>query len=82
MRGPGDLDPAFKEFKLSSVGGVHIVSSSMLFNFRPRLAELSLATKIPAICKFRELVKVGCLAAMGSCWQTYTRSPPTRSQRS
>lgn len=65
VRGPDDLDPAFKALKSSSVGGVHIVSSSMLFNFRPRLAELSLATRIPAICQFREMVEVGCLASYG-----------------
>lgn len=65
VRGPDDLDPAFKALMSSSVGGVHIVSSSMLFNFRPRLAELSLATRIPAICQFREMVEVGCLASYG-----------------
>jgi ABC-type uncharacterized transport system substrate-binding protein len=65
VRGANDLEPAFQAFKASGVGGVNIVSSSMLFNFRPRLGELSLAAKIPAICQFREMVEVGCLASYG-----------------
>jgi putative ABC transport system substrate-binding protein len=63
--GPNDLEPAFQKFKANSVEGVNIASSSMLFNLRPRLGELSLTTKIPAICQFREMVEVGCLASYG-----------------
>jgi putative tryptophan/tyrosine transport system substrate-binding protein len=65
VRGPDDLEPAFQAFRASGVEGVNIVSSSMLFNFRPRLGELSLAAKIPVICQFREMVEVGCLASYG-----------------
>ena len=65
VRGPDDLEPAFQAFRAGSVGGVNIVSSSMLFNFRQRLGELSLAAKIPAICQFREMLEFGCLASYG-----------------
>jgi putative tryptophan/tyrosine transport system substrate-binding protein len=65
VRGPDDLEPAFQAFKASNVAGINIVSSSMLFNFRPRLGELSLAARIPVICQFREMVQVGCLASYG-----------------
>jgi putative tryptophan/tyrosine transport system substrate-binding protein len=65
VRGPDDLDAAFKEFKASSVAGINIVSSSLLFNLRPRLGELTLAAGIPAICQFREMVELGCLASYG-----------------
>jgi putative ABC transport system substrate-binding protein len=65
VRGPDDLEPAFQAFRTSSVGGVNIVSSSMLFNLRPRLGELSLAVKVPVICQFREMAEVGCLASYG-----------------
>ena len=37
----------------------------MLTSFRQRLGELSLAAKIPAICQFRNMVEVGCLASYG-----------------
>jgi ABC-type uncharacterized transport system substrate-binding protein len=65
VHGPDDLEPAFQMFKAASVAGINIVSSSMLFNFRPRLGELSLSARIPAICQFREMVEVGCLASYG-----------------
>ena len=37
----------------------------MLTSFRQRLGELNLAAKIPAICQFRNMVEVGCLATYG-----------------
>jgi len=65
VRGPDDLEPAFQKFKASSVAAINIVSSSLLFNLRPRLGELSLAATIPAMCQFREMVELGCLASYG-----------------
>jgi putative tryptophan/tyrosine transport system substrate-binding protein len=65
VRGPDDLEPAFQALKASGIAGINIVSSSMLFNLRPRLGELSLTNRIPAICQFREMVELGCLASYG-----------------
>jgi len=65
VRDPNDLEPAFQKFKSSSVAAINIVSSSLLFNLRHRLGELSLAARIPAICQFREMVELGCLASYG-----------------
>ena len=65
VRGPDDLEPAFQALKARGVAGINIVSSSMLFNLRPRLGELSLTNRIPAICQFREMVELGCLASYG-----------------
>jgi putative ABC transport system substrate-binding protein len=65
IRGPDDLEPAFQKFKASGVAAVNIVSSSMLFNFRPRLGELSLSNRMAAICQFREMVELGCIASYG-----------------
>jgi len=60
-----DLESAFQAFQAGRVEGVDIVSSAMLTSFRQRLGELSLAAKIPAICQFRNMVEVGCLASYG-----------------
>jgi putative tryptophan/tyrosine transport system substrate-binding protein len=65
IRGPDDLEPAFKALRTGGAEGVNIVSSAMLNGFRQRLGELSLATKIPAICQFRTMVEAGCLASYG-----------------
>jgi hypothetical protein len=40
-----------KKFKASSVAGINIVPSSLLFNLRPRLGELTLAAGIPDIAQ-------------------------------
>jgi len=65
IRGPGDLEPAFRTLRTGGAEGVNIVSSAMLTAFRRRLGELSLASKIPAICQWRNMVEAGCLASYG-----------------
>ena len=65
VRGANDLEPAFRALHAAGAEGVNIVSSAMLTSFRRRLGELSLATKIPAICQFGNMVEAGCLASYG-----------------
>jgi putative ABC transport system substrate-binding protein len=65
VRGPDDLEPAFRALRAGGADGVNVVSSAMLNSFRQRLGELSLAAKIPAICQFRIMVEAGCLASFG-----------------
>jgi putative ABC transport system substrate-binding protein len=65
IRGPDDLEPAFKALRAGGAEGVNIVSSAMLNGFRQQLGELSLATNVPAICQFRTMVEAGCLASYG-----------------
>src|SRR5262245_11060767 len=65
IHGFDDLEPAFNSLRTGGIEGVNIVSSAMLTGFRQRLGELSLATKIPAICQFRTMVEAGCLASYG-----------------
>jgi putative tryptophan/tyrosine transport system substrate-binding protein len=65
IHGPDDLEPAFQALRAGRAEGVNIVASAMLNGLRKRLGELSLATKIPAICQFRNGVEAGCLASYG-----------------
>jgi putative ABC transport system substrate-binding protein len=65
VRGPADLDRTFQVFREGHAEGVNIVSSAMLTSFRQRIGELSLATKIPAICQWRNMAEAGCLASYG-----------------
>src|SRR5262245_27494450 len=65
IRGPDDLEMAFQALRAGRADGVNVVSSAMLTALRKRLGELSLATKIPAICQFRNGVEAGCLASYG-----------------
>jgi putative ABC transport system substrate-binding protein len=65
VRGPDDLEPAFRAFRSTGVEGVDVVSSPVLNGLRRRLGELSVAAKIPAICQFRQMAEAGCLASYG-----------------
>ena len=65
VRRPDDLEGAFRALQTAGVDGVNILSSAMLFGLRPRLGELSLACKVPAICQSREMAETGCLASYG-----------------
>jgi putative ABC transport system substrate-binding protein len=65
IRGPDDLAPAFEALRTGRAEGVNIVASALLTGLRRQLGELSLATKIPAMCQFREGVAAGCLASYG-----------------
>jgi putative ABC transport system substrate-binding protein len=65
IRGPADLEPAFRAFQSSGAEGVNVVSSAMLTSFRQRLGELSIGAKVPAICQWQTMVEAGCLASYG-----------------
>jgi putative tryptophan/tyrosine transport system substrate-binding protein len=65
VRGPDDLASAFHAFQAGGADGVNVVASAMLNSLRQQIGELSLASKIPAICQFRAGVEVGCLASYG-----------------
>ena len=62
---PDDIEPAFRSFQADRAQAVNIVASAMLMGLRPRLGELSIRYKIPAICQWREMVQAGCLASYG-----------------
>jgi putative ABC transport system substrate-binding protein len=65
IRGAGDLEPAFRALESGRAEGVNVVSSAMLTSFRQRLGELSIASKIPAICQSKTMVEAGCFASYG-----------------
>lgn len=65
VRGPDDLEPAFRAFRTAGAEGVNIVSSPMLTALRRRLGELSVAAKVPAVCQWRNMMEAGCLASYG-----------------
>ena len=66
VRGPADLAPAFASLRAGGAEAINILSSAMLFGFREELGRLSLTHKLPAICEWREMAEVGCLASYGT----------------
>ena len=62
---PADISPAFSRLSSAGIEAVDILASPLLFSLRDRIAQLSIADRLPAICQFREMAKAGCLASYG-----------------
>jgi len=66
VRGPADLAPAFASYRASGAEAINVLNSPMLFSARAEVGRLSLTHKLPAICEWREMAEVGCLASYGT----------------
>jgi putative ABC transport system substrate-binding protein len=66
VRGLADLAPAFASFLADGAEAVNILASPFLMSFREELGRLSLSSKLPAMCEWREMAEAGCLAAYGT----------------
>jgi putative tryptophan/tyrosine transport system substrate-binding protein len=66
VRGLTDLAPAFASFRADGAEAVNILASPLLMSFREELGRLSLSSKLPAMCEWREMAEVGCVAAYGT----------------
>jgi ABC-type uncharacterized transport system substrate-binding protein len=65
IRVPADLAPAFTSLRAGGAEAVDVLSSPMLFGSREELGRLSMTHKLPAICEWREMAEMGCLASYG-----------------
>jgi putative ABC transport system substrate-binding protein len=65
LRVPTDLAPAFASFRTGGAEAINVLSAPMLFGLREELGRLSLTHKLPAICEWREMAEVGCVASYG-----------------
>jgi len=59
VRGPGELDRVFSAMKKGRAGALIVESSSMLFPWRARLAELALKNGLPTMFAQREYAEAG-----------------------
>jgi len=59
VRGPGELDRAFSAMKEARAGALIVESSSMLFPWRARLADLALKNGLPTMFAQREYAEAG-----------------------
>jgi len=65
IRLPTDLAPAFASLRAGGAKAINVLGSPMLFGSREELGRLSLTYKLPAICEWREMAEMGCLASYG-----------------
>ena len=64
-RTPGEFDAAFDAMRREGVGAVIVRADPMFFGQRQRLAELAVASRLPAIFERREYAEAGGLLAYG-----------------
>src|SRR5215467_2518828 len=64
-RAPGDFAGAFSAMTKERAGGVIIITSSMFYAERTRIAELAARSRVPAIYSVKEFAEAGGLMAYG-----------------
>jgi len=64
-RAPSDFARAFSEMTKERAGGVIIITSSMFYDQRTRIAELAARSRLPAIYSVKDYAEVGGLMAYG-----------------
>ena len=65
VRAPDDLDPAFQASAREKAEALVVLSDTMFFSYRQRIAALAIAAKLPAIFGFRDHVDAGGLISYG-----------------
>ena len=66
VQGPDGLAAAFQILQEAKTEGINVVASAVLNSMRQQIGELSMKSKIPTICQFRQsVIEAGCLASYG-----------------
>ena len=77
VRDPVELDRAFAAMKKARAGALIVESSSMLFAWRERLAELALKNRLPTMFAQREYAAAGGLMAYSADFSVLYRRAAT-----
>ena len=75
--GPDDFDPAFSAMRRQHADALLLISNSLLFTHRRRLADLALNHRMPAMFEFREYAEAGALIAYGANLDDLSRRAAT-----
>jgi putative tryptophan/tyrosine transport system substrate-binding protein len=73
VKGANDLDRAFLAMRTEHAGALLVVSNSLLFAHRQRLADLAVKYRIPAMFEFREYAEAGGLLTYGASLDDLSR---------
>ena len=77
VRDPGDLDRAFAAMREARAGVLIVESSSMLFTWRERLADLALKNRLPTMFAQRQYAEAGGLMAYSADFSDLFRRAAT-----
>jgi putative ABC transport system substrate-binding protein len=71
------LEAVFATVVRGGAGALIIISTSRLFSYRKRLAELAVKHRLPTVVGFREFAEAGCLASYGTDYPDLFRRAAT-----
>jgi putative ABC transport system substrate-binding protein len=77
VRDPGELDRAFAAMREARAGALIVESSSMLFTWRERLADLALKNRLPTVFAQRQYAEAGGLMAYSADFSDLFRRAAT-----
>jgi putative ABC transport system substrate-binding protein len=77
VQGPDELDRAFVAMKEARAGALIVESSSMLFTWRTRLADLALKNRLPTMFAQRQYAEAGGLMAYAADFSDLFRRAAT-----
>ena len=77
VRDPGELDRAFAAMREARAGALIVESSSMLFTWRERLADLALKNRLPTMFAQRQYAEAGGLMAYSADFSDLFRRAAT-----
>jgi putative tryptophan/tyrosine transport system substrate-binding protein len=77
VEGPAEFDQAFSVMRRDHADALVLISNSLLFTHRSRLADLARKHQIPAMFEFREYVEAGGLMAYGANLDDLSRRAAT-----
>jgi len=77
VRDPGELDRAFAAMREARAGALIVESSSMLFTWRERLADLALKNRLPTMFAQRQYAEAGGLTAYSADFSDLFRRAAT-----
>jgi putative tryptophan/tyrosine transport system substrate-binding protein len=77
VSGAAALEAAFATAIRARAGGIIVVSTSRLFSYRKRIAELAVKHRLPTVVGIRDYVEAGCLASYGTDYPDLFRRAAT-----
>jgi ABC-type uncharacterized transport system substrate-binding protein len=75
--GNAGLEAAFATVVRARAGGLVVVSTSKLFSYRKRIAELAVKHRLPTVVGIRDYADAGCLASYGTDYPDLFRRAAT-----
>lgn len=73
VRRDADVAQVFSSLAGKTIDGLLPFNSPIMFRNWPKFLEFSMASRLPTICEWRELVKAGCLISYGSNINEYAQ---------